>query len=559
MNKKLIINNTILTTLIILFITIFKKMFGESNSLVGVAIITAALALLQRNLSYSFKEYLIKVTILNIFLGVMSYLGNINFWIGIPINFIALFIIGYFCISNFKISIAIPFGLEYMFMVFAPVYKTDFALRISGLLFGSLFIMLLQLLFNKNKIEKVYKTSLVNSLSQLTLAVRNDDKAYQNITNEINNLKKIIYESRKKNFFLSEIGKNLTDIIYLLESINIRLNKNKINDDDLSKYLIDIFESLKYKIQNEDEKNIKIGSYDEQIDCNTRYLLIEVMNLVDEINKFEILGKSKEVFYKASNKFSSHKILKDNFTMSSLKVSYSVKLAFIGTLSIFFAKYFNILQGRWIAYTIFSLIQPYSEMMKIRAKERIKGTIIGVLIIVVLFTFVESSAVRGMIILLAGYLNSYAKDYKNAMIIVTISAVASVSVVGGVISFGLQRVVFVALGAIFSIIGNKYIMPYKIQDGNKEIEENYKKLIKNIDVDVNNNEDEHLIKSLYLIPSFFETKLKNTNTDKKELEHLMKISDENRIKINEIYRKYYIKKDNSYLVSRNKHKIAVSE
>ncbi|MGL4991159.1 MAG: hypothetical protein ACRC57_08410 [Sarcina sp.] len=239
MNKKLIINNTIITTFIIIFITIFKKMFGESNSLVGVAIITAALALLQRNLSYSFKEYLVKVIALNIFLGVMAYLGNINFWLGIPINFIALFIMGYICISNFKVSIAIPFGLEYMFMVFAPVYKTDFVLRLSGLLFGSLFIMLLQLLFNKNKIEKVYKTSLVNIFNQLILSVKRDDKGYKNITNEINTLKKVIYESRKKNFFLSKNGKRLTDIIYLLEAINIRLKNNKINEDNLSKYLIE--------------------------------------------------------------------------------------------------------------------------------------------------------------------------------------------------------------------------------------------------------------------------------------------------------------------------------
>ncbi|MGL4991973.1 MAG: FUSC family protein, partial [Sarcina sp.] len=324
-------------------------------------------------------------------------------------------------------------------------------------------------------------------------------------------------------------------------------------------YSIDIFENIKYKIKDENKENIKIKSYNAEIDFNTSHLLTEIINLVDEINSFEILDKSQDEFYKASNKFSRRKILKDNFTMSSLKVSYSLKLAVVGTFGIFVVKYFNLLQGRWLAYTIFSLIQPYSEMIKIRAKERIKGTMIGVLIIVVLFTVVENNALRGIIILLAGYLNSYAKDYKNAMIIVTVSAVASVSILDSVISFGIQRIIFVVLGAVLSIIGNKYIMPYKIEDGNKEIEENYRKLIKTIDMDVNNDEDEHLIKSLYLIPSFFEIKLKSTNIDKKELEHLMKFSDENRVKINGIYRKHYMKKDKTYLLSNNKSKIAVSE
>ena len=71
----------------------------------------------------------------------------------------------------------------------------------------------------------------------------------------------------------------------------------------------------------------------------------------------------------------------------------------------FLAQYLNLSEGRWMSFTIFSLIQPYSEVSYTRVKDRIKATLIGGLIVLIAFGLVKNQTARSAIILLAGYLD----------------------------------------------------------------------------------------------------------------------------------------------------------
>ena len=141
--KNKIITNTIIFIFIISFVNIFQLLFGAGNSLVGVTIITTALTLMEKDLTVAPLKNFFKILGINLFSLIFSVLAIQNIWFGIILNFIALFVIGYFFCGNLKKSIVVPFGLQYFFMLFYPAEGTVLFNRFVGLVFGSIFIMLI--------------------------------------------------------------------------------------------------------------------------------------------------------------------------------------------------------------------------------------------------------------------------------------------------------------------------------------------------------------------------------------------------------------------------------
>lgn len=60
--------------------------------------------------------------------------------------------------------------------------------------------------------------------------------------------------------------------------------------------------------------------------------------------------------------------------------------------------------------------------------------------------------------LLAGYLNSFAVDYKDMMILITITAVAPVALSSGEEYAVIQRIFYVIVGVILALCANKLIL-----------------------------------------------------------------------------------------------------
>ena len=547
LNKKLIISNTVLFIAILAFINVFNMFFGPANSVVGVTIITGALTLLQKDLTASPVENTINLIGINLFTGIMAYIASMNMWVGIPVNFIALFAIGYLFSSNLKVAVVIPFGLQYLFMLFTPVQGNDLMLRMCGLIFGGFFMMGLQFLANKNKLKKNFKNIIIEIMNDLIFSIENEKNKYDEINDKINKIKKIVYESRKKSFYICNTGKRVTNIIYLLERMNIIINENDINSDSDSKeYVLAMLKDLKDGITNENVELIKIEKFDGLSNPKNSELRRCIISLVKESKSLNGTKSNVDLQpFDIPEKFQIIKIMKDNFKLSSLRVSYGFRLAIVGAISILIVDMFNIPEGKWIVYSIFSLTQPYAETSKIRARQRIEGTLIGASIVVVSFILIKDSSMRGMIVLFAGYLNPYVKDYKKLIVLVTISAVASTVVSGGAMGLAISRVLFVIFGAMLSIAGSKLIIPFHIKDGNNEIKENYTKIIDTMNSDIEEGINENSIKSLYLLPAFFEEKFKATNICDVELSEVKGFADEKRKVLNEVYSKYYFTQNSS--------------
>ena len=549
MNKGKIVANTLLFIGIIGFIKIFSFVFGDANEIVGVAIITLALALLQKNLMASPIDNLIKLIIINVFTGIASSLASQNIWLGIIINLTSIFLIAYVFSTNIKASIVIPVGFQYLFMLYSPVSGNDFTLRIASLIFGAFFTMGLQIIVNKNKLRKRFIEGIVNLNGDLIKFINGEINDEAIVFKQINTLKKIVYESRRKRFYLSENGKVMTNIIFIIESIYLNLISDNYESKYRNKELVEALNYIKDSMQNHKVGDILSVSSIKRNKLNDENIDIYIDSLVVEINKlkFEDIKKTNVLDMPESYKWIN--IAKETLNKNALKFSYALKLSITLSIAMFFVDFYNLEEGRWLIYTMFSLIQPYFEDSRMRLRYRIEGTLIGVIIVILAFLVIKDEAMRGLIVLFAGYLNPFAKHYRVLMIIVTVSVLADIGASGGILGFSLSRVFFIIIGAIFAFFACKYISPYKIVDGYKESKELYSKIIKNIKVEVDKNKkNENSIKNLYLLSGFLDEKIYKVSIGRKEEFNFIREIECKRIIINSIYSKYYLDKNDINII-----------
>lgn len=183
-------------------------------------------------------------------------------------------------------------------------------------------------------------------------------------------------------------------------------------------------------------------------------------NLVEESKaKNEITEK----YLSSINKGNEYIRVFNKFYIHHVRGAYAFRVALIITLSVFLVELFNLVQGRWIIYTVFALTELYSENCRIRSKQRLQGTVIGVIIVMILFIFIKDNTIRGLMALIPGYLGSYATNYRDSILFVTMSVVASISVTNGTIITGIERVGYICIGILISLIADKLILNKKLK------------------------------------------------------------------------------------------------
>lgn len=325
---KKFIENTRMFFIILLFVKVFEVIFGSNNSLVGVSILITILILKYEDLTENFWGSLFKILFVNVVSGIFTYLATNNIYLGIALNFLALFTITYMFTSKMNKMMVIPFGLQYLFMLYSPVVGYDFIKRLIELGVGAILVMIVQL---------------------------------------------ITYRNSNKNKEENKIG---------------------LNNDNVNQY-------------------------------NIKYKFINIYN---------------------------------DFKVNDVRMAYSIRIAIITTISIFVVGFFDLANGRWLVYTVFSLTELYSEQCRSKSRQRLQGTIIGGIIIILLFMFIKDSAIRGVIVLLAGYLDSYTTNYRDKVICITMAVVASISLAGNITVFvAIERLIYVALGIMLAIFADKFI------------------------------------------------------------------------------------------------------
>lgn len=567
MIKKTIINNTFTFAIVMFFVITFKSIFGEENTLIGVTTITATLMFLERDFTGSPLKNTLKFIGINLLIGIgTSLIVASNMWLGLIINFIVVFIFSYIFTYNLRQPLYIPFGLQYLFLLTTPVPTDRLDIRLLALIFGALIIMLVQLLFNKNKLATSGNKILVDvceSIENKVCCIKGKSNNYDSINNinsSIDEFRTIVYDKGESNYYLTKEAKIKLNISVALEGISRILYSD--NNKLINLMILDTLEELvkvakeAISINSKENKTIQLNSYnikkllnycqEHEINDLLNLQLLESMICLDdtleELTKLDIkqynvvnkIGDKSEIF--------SKKNIKSFLTETdSPKYCYGMRMAITMTIGLFFMEYFKLPEGRWILFTILSLTTPLYETSKHKIRYRIGSTLVGSVIIIILFSIFKTENIRLLIVMLAGYLQGYVNEYKYKIIFVTVSAIGVAVIVGNIQELTIERILMVAIGTIIAIIANKYLFPYNLEKSNEQLRKIYdasiKKMFKELRSLVEGKNNPEFIKHLFVTISIIESKARmNKQIDKNQ--NYNNIVNERRYLASNIYELY---------------------
>lgn len=489
----------IFAVLSVVLMGLYKTIFGVENTIIGLIIAMASYAFLRLDLtSYPIYKSMIFL-ILNLFLAISAYISAINPFVGLIINFLILFTVSFIYTTEFKNVISYIFLLLYVYMWEYPISLDELPRRLVAMGVGVFIIIGIHILFNRRNFKKNSNNIIIRSIKNIQMEIchiiNESYKEKENIyiDSELRKLL-VLIEGRNNNKF---IGNNKDDIYFnivlILERINSIINKvGKINNK--SKDVIDYLNSL-----NHDLENItlflerKVEFINEEKDGLSKGFTInnwtekEYAFLEECTELIRLLEKNINNLYEYNRK-KSRKRIKVKFNLkellignSSLKVkhlrvAYSLKLAIAVSVIMFIVDLFKIPQGRWIVTSVYVVIQPYEEETLTKAIKRFKGTIIGVIIYISIFTFFPHIIPLELLLLILMFFYFFQKDYDKKVVctaLMTLSLGLSRSTVG---SLAFYRFFFVIIGIVIALMVNKLIFPQSVKNSIYDLKERYLEL-----------------------------------------------------------------------------------
>lgn len=566
-NKKeiisLILSKTLIFIFVVLLVSLFKSIFKPENSLIGVTTVVLMLVLLQTDLTLNPIKNLLNLIVLNLAFGLSAFLVSQNVLLGLILNFSIMLFIGYYFSYELKKPVNMMVGLHYMLMIVSPISLSQLPLRLLSLVAGAFMIMGVQLLANKNKLTKSRNSMFNKIVDDLLIKIdllksQSDTKNVDtSLSLNITNLKSLIFESGKSESHFTECGVNTLNILSCLEKINYILSnvKNKsyssqilddiftvVNDIKNDKFDINITD-LEYKYNE-----LNLCSLDIK-DIETVYDFIDVVKTLSvELKIYKnMINNQKNIQNELSipQEFKELHVQKNLMNLKSPRFAYGIRLGLVVSLTFFIVKFFNIEYGEWAVYTVFALSQPHSEYTIRKSKKRIIGTIMGSIVMAILFNIVTDPGLRTVMLVLAGYLMSYVSDYRNLVAFVTVSAVASAAIYVPNPNFIIiNRIVFVVIGIAISLVANKFVFSRKLLDEENNLNNiqrnSSRKMLGEVLLN-EGNKNTSVIGILYLIPDLIDLRISYLNQNGLNMDK--SFINKNKVLMNDLYQIYLLEKD----------------
>ncbi|WGX75193.1 FUSC family protein [Paraclostridium bifermentans] len=506
MDKKNLIQSFLKAVFLLLIQIFYMKVFGRNNMLIGLMLGIAAVVFLKRDFTGHLLYRTITFLTINLLLGIVAYLSNLNIYTGFGLNFIAIFATTYAYMNDFRQPTSYIFLMTYIFMWSVPITSSELQMRLLSITFGVLLIIFFQVLFNMKKFKIKSDEMIKSIIKDINYQIDNLIKGNYDESISIKTNKKI----RNLIIFINERShKKLKNKKYELDKFNLgiclfRLNliinhvyKSNMNKSNQDEYLMDLKEQLKsLEMFNErlidvntisltieeflkkyDKKRLKEKYIDESL-----YILKTFMERINNlpISDSKILNKLYTIV-NVPTSFSLFENMVENFNLKSLRFKYSLRVSVALSISMFLVSLIGTLRhSAWIILSTYVILQPYQEDSLVKAKQRFLGVTIGAFTFFLVFSIVKDYIPISIILLISftGYF--YFREYKKKVIMTTIMSLSSISLVQNIESTSFNRFAFVSIGICIGLIFNKYFLPYNINDSINELKHKYKKITKEI-------------------------------------------------------------------------------
>ena len=488
MNKKVFMANNIIFIISVIFVYMSIVYLGRDNLMVGITGIFLLIAIINKDFSRNPLRAIFKISFLTAFIAFIPYLVNLNIYSGLIINFLAVFTIIYVVVYTLNKTIYFPFLFGYTLLLTTNVGGRDLCKRIIAIVIIGIVAVIFQIVFSKITFKKNEKNKMLIEIIETFLKNINDLKVGNFNFKNKEKLKELstywsrdILEKRNNSFYLKDnenIKLNLIAAIEKLDRVLEEISQMLENNKEYIKFIEDLgvcLENLKLFLQTETRVvNLSLSIKKLNNDYETIkikdikiYEAIEALNIIDGLTS-ELLEIGKKDYIEIKFGMKEIKEIKNllwaDFNKNSVRFIFAFRTAILISVSYFVIECLHLELGKWMMFTIASVSQPYNDTVWGRAKGRILGTLVGVIIYLPLSYIVTSVEYRIIIIAIAVYFMISFKKYSYSMSMLTVLFLGVVTInIPNIFSFAEDRVLFVALGVVIVLLGNRFILPYSLK------------------------------------------------------------------------------------------------
>ncbi len=419
---------TIVAALIFL---ITYRFFGVENSMIApfATLSYMRFTRLNHNLDCMFKHVMIYIV-----MAVLAFIACINLPLCIIVNALGLFWIAYLLIDEYQPNNYFASGMALMFFQLAPTEGlTGLGMRIGALAVSFVIIFLFVVIpmvlgFSKKKetLSDMIARGFENCRQQLAMAEA--DMAVGITTPENLSERQALRDA------LDQINHQTSMEIYAYNRSAI-LPRGKTSW--YCRFVL-FFQVLNYLLITQD----KPGHVDE-----ARSLL----ELFEEMFRTE---KPKADYKKLRVRINKPDI-------RNFRLRFALRLVIIVTPCIAFAYQSGLDNAFWLVISVFFMMIPYSDETGSRVKQRVTGTICGLVICFVLFTIFPGFSAHVVIMMIANFLIYSASGYAAMVSYITCSALAVQTVDIMLLPVLGERLVYTLVGAAIALLANRFVFPIR--------------------------------------------------------------------------------------------------
>ena len=462
-------------------------LFGVKNIMIAFPIALTSTVLGRQNFYVKTFYKVIWLIILDMLIVVTSFISSLNLYTGIIINFISIFLIMYSIISQYDLTFYKPFIMLYIFTQYATVSFSELPERLYSVLFGVAVIVLASFIKKINE-KSVLGNSIVVYIRMLKEQVENiksndySDELKNKCTGKMRDLTYKIYISRHRKYLTTNIGIIQFNLLINLEYLNLLLKdiatEKNIKEKELAdiELLLDNFEKytsgnidvvdLKEKVEYFINDNINKSEIFELIG-NIFMEVYKNLKRLAEMNKREINKVYKQ--WQRSDLDTFKNVFKEYFNVNSIRFKFAIRMAITLTIALLVGEFLGFYKIIWAIITIMSIMQPYYEDTITKARDRVKGNILAILVTGILINIVDNKLITILILIGALYLLYGFKEYYKISLFAAVASICVSSLTENINVLIFLRIIYVIAGVILVLIANKIIFPYRLKDGVRQL------------------------------------------------------------------------------------------
>lgn len=508
-------------------------LFGEKNIMLAFPIALTSAVLGRQNFKVKTFNKTIRIILIDLIIVTLAYISRLNIFIGIFINFISIFLIMYTITSPYDPTFYKPFIMLYVFTQYAWVPLNKMPARYLSVIFGVLVIVICNKIVNEINEKSLLGKSIYKALSLISEGLKDilegnyTKKKELECTNIMRALAYKVYVSRYKDYLTTNLGQIQFKIFMDIEHLNLFLRKIEegYSHKDITKREIEELISLLEQIKKFSNGNINV---EQVVNETNRYvnkyikeakygyeISVILINLSKNINSLNAVDRREinKVYEKWQRSYldKTRYTFKEYFRKDSIRFKFAMRMAITLTLSLFVGEILGFYKIIWAIITIMSVIQPYYEDTLKKTKDRVVGNTIAIIFTGVAINLIDNKFVTIAILIASLYLLYAFKEYHKISLFAAIASISVSSLSNNINELLLYRIAYVIVGVLIVIIANKYIFPYKLQDGIRQLEEKVKRynemLLKEGKLYLQDEGDIHIVRDIIIHLTLMNQKL----------------------------------------------------